>query len=173
MLTALLCLFPRFRAEALHDLPAPGWPIRFGRGKHWRSAAFLLVDALFTVSLLTAAILHFFPAAEEAMSPADKAEGFRFGKGAFCFLAVAVAPLWEETVFRGLLAGGLARWTGPVAAVVLAAVAFGAMHGAVAFLPTAALSLFLSAAYAKTGTILGAYALHALYNATALALALA
>ena len=172
MLTALLCLFPRFRAEALRDLAAPGWPIRFGRGKHWPSAAFLLFDALFTVSLLTAAVLHFCPAAEEAMSPAAQAENFRFGKVAFFFLAVVVAPLWEEAVFRGLLAGGLARWTGPVAAVPLAAVAFGAMHGAVAFLPTAALSLFLSAAYAKTGTLRAPVLLHACYNALALLLAL-
>lgn len=173
MLTALLCLFPRFRAAALRDLSAPGWPIRAGRGKNWPAAAFLFADALLTVSLVTAVLLHFFPAAGEAMSPATQAERFRFGNVAFCVLAVAVAPLWEEAVFRGMLAGGLARWTGPVAAVALAAAAFGAMHGAVAALPTAVLSLFLSAAYAKTGTLWGAYALHALYNAAALALALA
>lgn len=172
MLTALLCLFPSFRAAALRDLSAPGWPIRFGRGKNWPATAFLFFDALLTVSLLTAAILHFFPAAADAMSPAGWTERCRFGKAAFLVLVVGVSPVLEEILFRGLLAGGLARWMKPAAAVAITAVVFGASHGAVAALPTAVVSLFLSAAYAKTGTLFAPMALHALYNAAALALSL-
>lgn len=171
MLTALFLFFPRFRAEAFRGLAPPALPPRFGRGKNWPAAAFLFADALLTVSLLTAILIHFFPAAAEAVSPAGLAERFRFGKLAFWGLAVAAAPAYEEILFRGLLAGGLARWMPPWTAVLLTAAAFGAFHGRVAALPTAALSLFLSAAYAKTGTLFAPMALHAAYNAAALALA--
>jgi len=173
MLTALLFLFPRFRAAALRELSPPPFPPRFGRGRQWPAVALLLPDAFLTVSLLSLAIVSLRPAAAEALSPARLAEGFRFGKAAFWLFATSLVPLYEEFLFRGVLSGGLAPLTGPKPAVVLTALAFGLLHGPVAFLPTAVFSLFLSAAYAKTGSLWAAVALHALYNAAALALAFA
>lgn len=86
-------------------------------------------------------------------------------------LAVVVAPVTEELVFRAglfrLLRGRLPRW----AAVLLPATVFAAMHvswptlqGLVSLAPLLALAVLLSLAYERTGRIGTVVVAHACFN---------
>ena len=89
----------------------------------------------------------------------------------FAFFAVAVAPVAEEALFRGLLLPLLVRRFGPVAGLSLVALGFAALHGDLGSCP--GLAVFagaLALAYVRTGTILVPIAMHALFNAANLAL---
>jgi membrane protease YdiL (CAAX protease family) len=80
--------------------------------------------------------------------------------------AVIVAPLVEEIVFRGLLFGAFAPRIGVLAAALVTAAAFGAVHGDLVLFPTLAALGFVSAvAYANTGNLWVSVTLHAANNA--------
>jgi len=79
---------------------------------------------------------------------------------------VLIAPLVEETIFRGLLFGALATRLGVLAGAIITAVLFGAVHGDLVLFPQlAALGLINALAYAATGNIWVPITLHALNNA--------
>lgn len=82
-------------------------------------------------------------------------------------VGVLVMPLLEEFVFRGFLQPALERHVRPWPAIFLTSLAFGAMHGVVAVVPIAGLSLVLGYARQRTGSLWAAFALHALNNALA------
>ena len=91
----------------------------------------------------------------------------------FAVIAV-VAPIVEETTYRGLGFAALAASFGPVAAVLVTGVAFGLSHGLVVALPV--LSLFgviLAWLRWKTASLYPPIALHAVFNAAALVAAVA
>jgi membrane protease YdiL (CAAX protease family) len=77
-----------------------------------------------------------------------------------------IAPIVEETVFRGLLFGALASRLGILASALITALLFGAVHGDLLLFPAiAALGLVTALAYAATGNLWVAIILHALNNA--------
>jgi membrane protease YdiL (CAAX protease family) len=79
---------------------------------------------------------------------------------------VVIAPIVEELVFRGLLFGALAGRLGVLASAIVTALLFGAAHGDLVLFPTLAAMGFVTAlAYAGTGNLWVAIALHALNNA--------
>jgi membrane protease YdiL (CAAX protease family) len=79
---------------------------------------------------------------------------------------VVIAPLVEEIVFRGLLFGALAARLGVIASAAVTALLFGAVHGDPVLFPTLAAMGFVTAlAYAGTGNLWVAIALHAINNA--------
>ncbi|HWT06690.1 MAG TPA: type II CAAX endopeptidase family protein [Xanthomonadales bacterium] len=79
---------------------------------------------------------------------------------------VVIVPIVEEIVFRGLLFGALAGRLGVLASAVITALLFGAVHGDLVLFPTLAAMGFVTAlAYAATGNLWVAIALHALNNA--------
>jgi membrane protease YdiL (CAAX protease family) len=91
-------------------------------------------------------------------------------KGWLLITAVAIAPLVEEVVFRGVFFPALARHRGIPAAVVLVSMLFAFIHGH----PPAALPLFvvgttLATAYLYTGSLLVPIFIHAIFNAVNLA----
>lgn len=91
-------------------------------------------------------------------------------KGWLILTAVAVAPLVEEVVFRGVFFPALARHRGIPAAVVLVSMLFAFIHGH----PPAALPLFvvgttLATAYLYTGSLLVPIFIHAIFNSVNLA----
>lgn len=95
-------------------------------------------------------------------------------RAAFVFFAVVVAPIAEEALFRGILLPLLVRRLGAGIGLGVVAIGFAALHGDVGSFPgLAVLSVALSLAYARTGTILVPMAMHALFNAANLALILA
>ena len=88
----------------------------------------------------------------------------------FVFFATVVAPIAEEALFRGLLLPLLVRHAGPAAGLALVAAGFAALHGLESLPALAVFSVALSLAYARTGTLLVPMAMHAIFNATNLAL---
>lgn len=87
-------------------------------------------------------------------------------------MAVFVAPLVEETVFRGYLYPLLAKSFGVAPGVLVTGVLFGLMHGAqLGWTPgLVAMLVFVGIVFtwvrAKTGTVLASFLMHLGYNTT-------
>lgn len=83
----------------------------------------------------------------------------------FLVLLCVVAPVVEETVFRGGLYGGFRqRWSLAPAALVSAAI-FAAVHlNWQSFVPVMALGVALCVVYERTGSLLPAIVAHGLFN---------
>ncbi len=94
---------------------------------------------------------------------------------AVCVLVTVIAPLAEETFFRGYFFGALRNWRGPWPAAVLTGAVFGGIHGgstdAVFLLPLAILGFMLCIVRWRTGSLLPCIALHAINNALAFGVA--
>jgi membrane protease YdiL (CAAX protease family) len=84
-------------------------------------------------------------------------------------LAVVVAPLAEEFVFRGFLYGVLKRYAGAVPALVFTGISFAIIHLHVpSLLPLFLLACVLTLAYELSGSLLVPMAMHALFNSVTL-----
>ena len=83
-------------------------------------------------------------------------------------LCFAVVPgVCEELLCRGPLLSGLKRSLGPVAAVLISAFLFAALHGSPQrFFAQGALGIVLAVLVLRSGSIFPAMILHALYNGT-------
>lgn len=85
-------------------------------------------------------------------------------------VSVTLAPLFEETIFRGYLYPVVARTFGIVPGVIFTGLLFGLMHASQlgGNLPQVALIMLVgvvfTAARAKTGNVLPGYLLHVSYN---------
>ncbi len=90
------------------------------------------------------------------------------------FVAVAVvAPIAEETFFRGFLYGGLRKRIGIVGAMLVSTAFFTALHLSLElFVPIFVLGLFLAWLYEYTGSLYPGIMLHAANNAISLLLLL-
>ncbi|MBX7207020.1 MAG: CPBP family intramembrane metalloprotease [Verrucomicrobiaceae bacterium] len=85
--------------------------------------------------------------------------------------AVIVAPLVEETVFRGFIYGVLKRYTDGWFAALCSAALFALVHMHVgSFVPLFVLALGFCAAYERTGCLLVPMFMHAFFNGTSTAL---
>ena len=81
------------------------------------------------------------------------------------FLIAIVAPVIEETLFRGLLLSGLRTYFGVWTAIILSAAIFSALHfELIGFIPRFALGIGLGYLYYKSGSIYPAIGLHSLNN---------
>jgi membrane protease YdiL (CAAX protease family) len=86
----------------------------------------------------------------------------------FVLVAVVMAPVFEEIVFRGFLFRGLANSLGWVWAGLISAAVFGGAHLQLdVFLPLAALGFILAWAYHHTGSLWTNITMHAIFNAIA------
>ncbi len=84
----------------------------------------------------------------------------------FVVLAVVVAPLWEETAFRGILYPLLRGVRDRVFAVLATGVLFGLVHGhGPAFIPLTFLGIALAWLYERSGRLGYCIGLHASFNA--------
>jgi membrane protease YdiL (CAAX protease family) len=88
----------------------------------------------------------------------------------FVAMAVLVAPLVEETVFRGYLYPMFARWIGVGPSIILTGVLFGLMHGPQlgGAKSLIALLTFVGIVFtyvrARTGSVFASYLMHLGYN---------
>jgi membrane protease YdiL (CAAX protease family) len=83
----------------------------------------------------------------------------------FVVLAVGLAPVFEEILFRGMLLPVLARRYGGWAAILITSFLFAAIHKHLpSFLTLFALSGALSMAYIFSGSIVVPIAMHAIFN---------
>jgi uncharacterized protein len=88
------------------------------------------------------------------------------------FLICVVAPIAEESFFRGFLYGGLRQRLSQVPAAAISGLVFGGVHaptGPTAIVPLAILGFALALLYERTGSIWPGVLAHALNNALALA----
>ena len=94
---------------------------------------------------------------------------------AVCVLVTTIAPLAEETLFRGYFYGALRTWRGPWPAAILTGIVFGAIHAGSAdkvfLLPLAIFGIALCLVRERTGSLLPCIALHATNNAIAFGVA--
>jgi membrane protease YdiL (CAAX protease family) len=99
-------------------------------------------------------------------------ELFRYKNTAMLFMAMAVliAPLVEETVFRGYLYPLFARSFGVASSVILTGILFGLMHGAQLgwtwglVLVLVAVGIIFTLVRARTGSVYASFLLHLGYN---------
>ena len=88
----------------------------------------------------------------------------------FVATAVLIAPLAEETIFRGYLYPMFARWFGVVPSIVITGVLFGLMHGpqlggAKSLIAIMSLvGIIFTAVRARTGSVFASYLMHLGYN---------
>lgn len=81
-------------------------------------------------------------------------------------LAISVAPLVEEFVFRFFIYGVVKRYMGRAAGILASALLFGAVHAHLpSFAPLFVLGTCLAIAYEWSGSILVPMTMHALFNA--------
>jgi hypothetical protein len=84
----------------------------------------------------------------------------------FAFLAVALAPLFEEILFRGIALPVLAQRYGAGRAVIAVSVVFALVHGHVpSLVPLFLLSAALCLAYIYTESIITSMVMHSAFNA--------
>jgi len=84
-------------------------------------------------------------------------------------LAVVIAPISEEFVFRGFLYGVLKRFAGALPALVFSALLFGLIHMHIpSLLPLFLLGCVLTLAYELSGSLLVPMTMHAFFNALTL-----
>jgi membrane protease YdiL (CAAX protease family) len=99
-------------------------------------------------------------------------ELFRYKNTAMLFMAMAVliAPLVEETVFRGYLYPLFAKTFGVASSVILTGILFGLMHGAQLgwtwglVLVLVAVGVIFTLVRARTGSVYASFLLHLGYN---------
>lgn len=84
-------------------------------------------------------------------------------------LAVVIAPLAEEFVFRGFLYGVLKQYAGAVPALIFSGISFALIHLHLpSLLPLFLLACVLTFAYELSGSLLVPMAIHALFNSVTL-----
>ncbi len=145
------------------------------RGRLSAGDTALLAAGTLALSLAVSTALDALGLTEHSLLPQLDAllAGLRGGALALALLGLAAAPgLSEELLCRGLVQRGLERRLGPAAAIVVAALFFGALHLDVAQTPgTALLGLYLGTAAWLAASIRSAVICHFVNNAAALALA--
>lgn len=131
--------------------------------------------AIIPILLFYAAVYHVWlqwtghePAPQEVVRLfSEVGEGFMFYY--FILLAVLVAPVAEEILFRGVLLPALGRRWGMGAAILVSSVLFAIIHFHIpSLVPLFVFSIALSLAYIYTETIVVPIVMHSLFNAVSL-----
>ena len=99
---------------------------------------------------------------QEASTPRDRL--------AVMVMAVVVAPLAEEVIFRGYLYPVGKRYLGPFVSLGITSLLFAVLHGHAASIPALfTLAVCLGLAYEKSGSLLVPMIMHAVFNAVSIA----
>jgi uncharacterized protein len=120
------------------------------------------------LSLLVFALTAVIKTPEDA--PIEAVFKYKLTAMLFVATAVLIAPLAEETIFRGYLYPMFARWFGVVPSIVLTGFLFGLMHGpqlggAKSLIAVMTLvGIVFTAVRARTGSVFASYLMHLGYN---------
>ena len=135
---------------------------------YWAVAAALVLGGLFATTILGSVSDYLY---QHIVGPVPKENVVTIfphtsaGLVLFVVLAVLVAPLIEETIFRGFVFQGLARSWGPLLGVVSSALIFAAWHQQLSVLiPIFGLGALLAAAFYWTKSLYTNIAFHAIFN---------
>ncbi len=141
---------------------------------HWRSLAIVVlmftVIILISVNLISAATVTWLKDIWPDLQPQETVKAFESGGIGFKILviiaAVVIAPLAEETLFRGFVYGVLKRYTDAPFAALASSLMFAIIHLHVgSLLPLWMLAVLFCLAYEITGCLLVPMLLHAIFNA--------
>ena len=168
---ALLLLFLYVTLAVFHDAPfwrSLGWRKLGWNENRWPKNPWLYLGSGGVLSLLVFA-------ATAKMQPPENVpieELFKYKNTAMMFMAMAVlvAPVVEETVFRGYLYPLFAKSLGVATSIVITGILFGLMHGAqlgwtwglVTVLVV--VGIVFTFVRARTGSVFASFLLHLGYN---------
>ena len=127
----------------------------------------LVIPVVFGTMLLWQAVLLAFGITPEEQDIMKMIRGAKnpLVRGYLLALAVAVAPVFEETFFRGFMYPALKRRLGITGGLAVVSLVFATVHFNLnAFVPILVLGAMLGLAYEDTGTILVPITVHALFN---------
>jgi uncharacterized protein len=144
------------------------------RPTSWRAALGISAAVIFLMLVLTAALSPVTnPEKEQGLVPSHW-DSHRVAQFAvFAFVVTVVGPVVEELMFRGV-GYGLLEVYGRRTAILVVGVAFGLVHGLVEGLPIImAFGLGLAFLRARSSSIYPCMILHAIFNASALAIGVA
>ena len=144
--------------------------IGFQRPASWTRAGGLVVLSLLAIWAISWVLDLFLDASEEQGLLPDGWDSSRAGAFATNFVLIAVvAPVVEETTYRGLGFAAFRSSFGPWVAVLVTGLAFGLSHGLLVALPVLTLfGVILALLRWKTESLYPPIVLHALFNAAAL-----
>ena len=144
------------------------------RPRSWWRAAGLSAIVILTVFVVTAVVAQFGNADEEQGLIPDRFDSSRAAQFAgYVAVAVIVAPIVEELLFRGAGYRLLERF-GPTRAAVLVGLAFAAVHGLLIGFPViATFGIGLAFLRGRTDSIYPCILLHSAFNAFGLAVGIA
>lgn len=158
------------------------WAAAFGfrHRSLWRAALWgFIIAAIFTpigqeMNNLFAHVMessfHLQPQNEEAVETLQKAAP-GFNRIYLIFFAVVIAPVAEETLFRGILYPAIRQQGFPRAALWFSSMLFAAIHlNLPAFIPLTIFALILAVLYEKTGNLLACIVAHSVFNAAGVVL---
>lgn len=145
---------------------------------HWRSlwlaVVMFTVIILISVNLVSAASVTWLKDIWPELAPQEMVQAFQASGGiGFKILviiaAVVIAPLAEETLFRGFIYGVLKRYTDAPFAALISSLMFAVIHLHVgSLLPLWMLAVLFCLAYELTGCLLVPMLLHAIFNAASI-----
>ncbi len=153
------------------DLSETAGLSRLGFGRSLGTGAILLLAAYPLVGLADFLTRRFL---DETVSRQDIVQLFSNSenmqeRAIIIIIAVAIAPIAEEFIFRYFLHGTIKRFAGRWAGIIGNALIFAAVHGhRPSFIPLFVLGMCLTIAFEWSGSILVAMTMHALFNSTAL-----
>jgi uncharacterized protein len=163
-------------AVALARTVGPVSPAQFGLRlprARWRAVGLVVAGlvAFFVISAAWLAILHV-NGEENQLIKDIGGYGGTLDILAACAVTTVLAPICEETLFRGLMFRSLSNWRGPWPAALITGALFGAVHGLSApladLVPLAFLGVLLCGIYQWTGSLYPCIALHVLNNSISL-----
>jgi membrane protease YdiL (CAAX protease family) len=171
LLYALLLLFLYVTLALLRGQPfwkTLGWRkiLPKNNGTPWHPAVFFFTGC--ALSLLVFALTSVIKTPEKA--PIEEIFKYKLTAILFVVTAVLVAPLAEETIFRGYLYPMFARWFGVAPSVVVTGFLFGLMHGpqlggAKSLIAVMTLvGIVFTAVRARTGSVFASFLMHLGYN---------
>jgi len=145
---------------------------------HWRSLAVTLgiftIIILISVNVVSAVTVTWLQnfwtdlQPQETVKAFQKSDGIGF-KFLVIFLAVVIAPLAEETLFRGFVYGVLKRYTDAPFAALSSSLMFAIIHMHVgSLLPLWMLAVLFCLAYEITGCLLVPMILHSIFNSVSI-----
>jgi membrane protease YdiL (CAAX protease family) len=149
---------------------------------HWRSIARVVlvfaVICLISVSLVAIGVTQWLEGVWPDLQPQQMVETFQTSgslgiKVLVVIAAVVIAPLAEETLFRGFVYGVLKRYTDAPFAALASSLMFAIIHLHVgSLLPLCVLAVLFCIAYEITGCLLVPMLLHMIFNATSIVMML-
>ena len=130
--------------------------------------ASLIITVIYTLVVESSGI--------DVLMPPDLADSFNKPLGlsrlGLAFVVIVMAPIAEETFFRGFVLQGLTHWAGPLGASIGSSLLFALSHASIGILIPAFLSgMILAWAFTKTRSLTPGIFAHSMQNSLAFVLA--